>query len=207
MKRLTTLVVLLLLSTVSQAGSITQTVPFNFALHGTNYQPYHQFDPALGVLDEVDIEVIGGAGVSVWAFQNNTAGPITFQGTLAAELNTDAGSLLMTNSFTATLQPYSALFPADLEASYDLRHAYYDSLSPWIGNGFRDPFQGVPLFTGESATVSDPSITIQTNPPSRIIRHLGPRDGHLFFRAARADVFNFAIHRHRDRRGNQICDC
>ncbi len=44
-----------------RAASIVQVVGFAFAEHGTNFEDYQQFDPTLGTLTQVSINVSGGA--------------------------------------------------------------------------------------------------------------------------------------------------
>lgn len=81
----------LLFSVQASAGTITQSVSFHFAPHGTIYFVYNQFDPALGPLNGVATTVsIRGSGES-YTLMNSSQNAISFNAIYVASVSTDAG--------------------------------------------------------------------------------------------------------------------
>jgi hypothetical protein len=164
------------LASRADAGTIVQTVGFNFATHNTtygiyqqfDYGIYQQFDPSLGSLTEVDVTVSGGASVGNIATFINTSfsQTISFTGFTSFTVSTDAGFRGIMSLFTDVLPPGSERFE-DAGGSFDLSTSYRDNLSSWIGTGQLTPFEFAagagPLLLGFQAESDNPNINIIIN--------------------------------------------
>lgn len=152
----------------ADAESVTQSVGFHFAPHGTNFGSYDQFHPSSGVLSGVGIGV-SGMVISFASFFNNTSTPITFTGFIANTLHTDAGDREIMSSFRETLPPHRGVLEGG-GGSFDVSTLYEDHLSFWIGTGRLGPFlfaaRGGPLLSPTRAGADDPGILVDTAIPA-----------------------------------------
>ena len=126
------------------------------------FTPYTQFNPALGVLHEVDITISGNASSNRFFFTNSTSSPITFNASIELELGlAESRAVALTSTFSETLDPFhrdssswSASGPISASASYT---ATANNLDYWIGTLTLNPDVNLgPVF----ATVSDPGIAV-----------------------------------------------
>jgi len=146
----------------ADAASIVQTANF-LVLPRTppEFDPYLQFDPALGTLTEVDFGVSGSAGEGSAIFTNTSDQTVSFEVHVSFTLATDAGGALFLTAFTTTLDPgeqteLGAAGPFDVGQAPTL-----GTLSPWIGTGILFPFDFAFGGSGFEASASDPAIAVE----------------------------------------------
>ena len=85
------LVVFVAIPGAAHAGSIVQAVGFTFQPIDTTFGSYQQFDPSLGTLSEVVIEVSGSAQAGNLTLLTSHPKRLLFRGTVSYNLGTDAG--------------------------------------------------------------------------------------------------------------------
>src|SRR3954467_14126928 len=120
------------------AETITQTVRYHFAEHGSGFNGYNKFDPALGTLNAVNYSFTGSAGSSVFEFFNTKPNStVTFVGNVTFFVATLAGGKTFTMDYTDTLSEYG-LVVHQLTGSYSFNRTFDspDGLAAWIGQGY-----------------------------------------------------------------------
>jgi hypothetical protein len=167
MRRTTIAVVALLFAIQAHAGTITQTISFHFAAHGTTFTAYNQLDPSLAPLNGVVSTVTflqGGVG-NTFDVTNPTTNTISFHATLTWSLITDGGNLFSTSIIPVTLGPNQtiALTPLQIPApGYVISGAKTTGLSVYIGTGQLAPFLAVGSPFGDNVFVDNSSITVRS---------------------------------------------
>jgi hypothetical protein len=115
----------------ADAGIIEYTASYEFVSHGTNFDFYRQFDPALGTLTEVAISDAGSAANGALLILNTSNEDQTFTLSWSFSLQTDGGGQLVSGTLTETLKPGDS---ADLFPSTDYSFSTtYTNTSFWIG--------------------------------------------------------------------------
>ena len=160
-----TIVVLVVLTGGAHAGSIVQTVSFQFQQADSNFSYFQQFDPALGTLTAVEISVSAIGTGPHYLLSDETDQPISFTATFTGAWRTDAGSLPFNVVEPLYLPPGIIDEINPVSTGIDLSATYASNLGFWIGTSELGPFEysgsisgGPPLVI--QASVDNPNIEI-----------------------------------------------
>jgi hypothetical protein len=117
----------------ADASTIVQTASYGFAPHGSSFEAYQQFNPALGPLKKVVIRDVGSAANGDLFFYNTSDEYQTFTLSWSFSVQTDGGGKVASGTLTDTLAPgdFGDISPS---TSYALSTTYTNT-DFWVGTG------------------------------------------------------------------------
>jgi PEP-CTERM motif len=143
---------------VIRAGTITQTISFHYATHGTTFVPYNQLNPSLAPLNNVAFTVgLGFAGGSVFSLVNTTGSEQTFNVNERTDVSTDGGSATAFAVESVTLKPGAMTLVTTPNIYANLFAMQSTGLSHFVGTSELQPTIGlsgsaVPSISGIQVT-------------------------------------------------------
>jgi hypothetical protein len=141
--------VLLLATSFSQAGTITQTQSFHFAPHGSMVPAFSQLDPSLAPLNAVEFDVTA-TGSQSYTVMNETTSSLTVTVSGEIILTTDTG---MTSSPFATPVLLSPLQAVSVTESLSYSDVLQLPGSPSLTSQYVGTGQFLPAATFQTASL------------------------------------------------------